>query len=211
MPFTSPYINTKLYSLIPLKADQMDNNIYINLKSNLENKLLDKCYKNYGIITHIYKISDYKDGVIEAENFSSSAIFEVEFSCRLCAPLNGTEIVCEVIQLTKLLITAKNGPILFAIPNMNINDKVFKTDNRNNYMYEKEGKYVKLEKNDFVKVKIIQLQSNNGDDEIVAIGVLIGVASADEIDKHYKDLYDKDKEIINIIDYQNQDLTLLYD
>ena len=39
MPFTSPYINTKLYSLIPLKADQMDNKIYLNLKQNLEKKL----------------------------------------------------------------------------------------------------------------------------------------------------------------------------
>lgn len=211
MPFTSPYINTKLYSLIPLKADQMDNKIYLNLKQNLEKKLLNKCYKNYGIITHIYQISEYGDGIIEAENFSSSAIFEAEFSCRLCAPLNGTEIICEIVQLTKLLITAQNGPILVAIPNMNISDKVFMLDNRNNYVYNKDGVKTKLEKNDFVKVRIIQLQSNNGDTQIIAIGTLIDIATTEEINKHYKDLYDKEKEIVNITDYQNQDLSLLYD
>ena len=40
MSTTSPYINTKLYTLVPLKADQMDNKIYLNLKKNLESKNL---------------------------------------------------------------------------------------------------------------------------------------------------------------------------
>ena len=80
---TSPYINTKLSASILLHPYQMDNKIYINLKKNLEKKLIGKCFSNYGYVVKIIKILSYKDGIIEAENTESSALFDLEFSCKL--------------------------------------------------------------------------------------------------------------------------------
>jgi DNA-directed RNA polymerase subunit E'/Rpb7 len=212
MSTTSPYINTKLYTLVPLKADQMDNKIYLNLKKNLESKLVGKCYKNYGIVMEVFQISQYNEGVIEAENFSSSAIFEIEFSCRLCSPLIGKDIICEILVLTKLFITAKNGPIIFIVPNKDINDKVFKTDNKYNYLYNKDDKMTQLEKGDHVQIKIIQLAFNNGDAEIIGMGSLINMADSKQIEGYYNDMHKKDDIMVDIDIYKNSsDIELLYD
>lgn len=206
---TSPYINTKLATLVPLKADQMDNKIYLNLKKNLENSLLGRCYKNYGIITEIYMIDKYQNGRIEAENFLASAIFEVEFSCRLCSPLVSKDIICEVVVLAKMFITVRNGPMLFVIQNKDINDKVFKTDNKYNYIYKKGEETVQLKKEDHVIIKISQLKFNNGDEEIIGMGILLNVADESEVARYYDDIHKKDEQYVDIDVYKNIDL--LYD
>ena len=64
----SPYINTTLVCPIMLYPNQMDNKLYLHLKTNLSNKLLGKCYKNYGYISKIYKINEISEGNIEDED-----------------------------------------------------------------------------------------------------------------------------------------------
>src|SRR5271170_2114247 len=88
----SPYVITNLYTTIVLRPDQMNNKLYIHLKDNLVNKLSKKCYKNFGYIVEIYKIVDYKDPHIEAENSSCGANFDITFSCKLCLPVRGKTI-----------------------------------------------------------------------------------------------------------------------
>src|SRR3990172_11202868 len=117
----SPYINTKLYTHVALLPNQMDNKLYISLKKNLEDKVVKRCFRDKGYIMDVYKILEYKDGVIEAENPSGSAIFDISFSCRLCIPLKGKQIVCKVDRVNKLLITVTNLPILIIITNERIN------------------------------------------------------------------------------------------
>lgn len=198
---TSPYINTKLFTTVSLRADQMDNKIYVNLKKNLEHALLNKCYKNYGYIMDIFKIMVYKSGIIEAENFSSSAKFDVTFSCRLCRPLRTKQIICKVNRVNKVLITVENGPILVIITNDRINEKVFFTDNNNNLRYKKDNVSNVLKQNDFVKVSIISTVFNHGDTNIKAIGFLENIADDNEVETYYKDFYDKTKELIDFNDY----------
>src|SRR5438552_434965 len=108
----SPFLNTIISTNTIAHPYQMDNRIFINLKKNLEKKIVGKCFSNYGYIVKIIEILNYKDGIIEAENTESSAIFDLEFSCRICAPLKNTQIICEIDRVNKLLITAVNGPIL---------------------------------------------------------------------------------------------------
>ncbi len=197
----SPYINTKLYTHVSLLPNQMDNKLYINLKKNLENKVVRRCFKDNGYIMDIYKILEYKDGIIEAENPSGSAVFDVSFSCRLCIPLKGTQIVCKVDRVNKLLITVTNGPILIIITNERINDKVFFTDNNNNLRYRKDDKSFILEPEEFVKVTIINTTFNNGDDKIKAIGFIDDVANDKEKEEFYKELYNTDKPFVKIEEY----------
>jgi len=198
---TSPYINTKLYTHISLVPNQMDNKLYINLKHNLEKKVTRRCFKNKGFIMDVYKILKYKDGIIEAENPSGSAIFDIVFSCRLCIPLKGKQLVCKVDRVNKLLITVTNGPILIIITNERINDTVFFTDNNNNLRYRKEDKSYILEPGEFVKVTIINTTFNDGDDKIKAIGFIDDIANDNEREDFFRELYNKDKDFVDFDQY----------
>lgn len=201
----SPYINTKLYTHVALLPNQMDNKLYINLKKNLEHKLNRRCYKNFGYIMEIFKILEYKDGVIEAENPSGSAIFDISFSCRLAVPLKGKQIVCKVDRTNKLLLTVNSGPILIIITTERVNEKVFFSDNNNNLRYKTaDNKSYVLEPGQFVKVTIINTTFNNGDDKIKAIGFLDDMATDAEKEEFYKDLYNTDKDFVDIETYRNQ-------
>jgi DNA-directed RNA polymerase subunit E'/Rpb7 len=201
---TSPYINTKLFTNVSLRPDQMDNKIYINLKKNLEYKVLNKCYKHYGFITHINEI-EYEDGFIEAENLSSSALFPVDFSCRLCKPLKNTQIICKVNRANKLLVTVENGPILVIITSDRLNPDVFFTDNNNILRYKKEDTSYILKEGDFVKVTIVSISFNHIDTVIKAIGYLENIATDNEIKQFYDDTYDQNTELVDYAEYAQND------
>lgn len=193
---TSPYINTKLKHTVALHPYQMDNKIYINLKKNLENHLVGKCFTKYGYVMKIIEILSYKDGIIEAEDFESSAKFDIEFSCRLCFPTKNMQIICEIDRLNKLMMTAKNGPILAIITNDRINGEFFYKDNNNNIRYKKDNQTKLLEEQDFIKVTIQSIKFLDGDSVIKVIGFLDDIATDEEKSKYYSDQY-KDTEIVS--------------
>lgn len=188
----SPYIDTKLTTTVTLKPHQLDNKIYINLKKNLENKVLNICYKKYGYIVDIHQILKYENGVMPPESFDASVKFNIEFACRLCRPLIDTMIICKINRINKVLTTAANGPILAIITNDRINDSVFFSDRNNKLRYKKQetphGQ--ELKHNDFVIIKIMSVVINHGDSKIVSIGFLENIASDDDIEKFYKDQYE---------------------
>ena len=197
---TSPYINTKLFTSVSLRPDQMDNKIYINLKKNLENKLLKKCYKNYGYISEIYKIDEYEDGIVEAENLKGSAMYNIAFSCKLCRPLRKTQIICKIQRANKLLVTAENGPIHVIISNDRMSDSFF-TDHNNVLRYKKDNVNKILNPGDFVKVTILSITFSHNDTLIKSIGYLDGIATDDEIKKFYDDEYNTTDEQIDYNEY----------
>lgn len=199
----TPYINTKLITDVMLRPDQMDNRFYINLKRNLESKLLKKCYNEYGYIVDIYEIIAYRPGNIYSENSTASASFNLEFSCRLCRPIKNQVIICQVDHVSKVLVTASNGPILVIITNDRINDELFFTDNNNNIRYKKTSGSKILESKEFIKVTIISVVFNHGDDKIKAMGLLTNMATDEEIKQFYADLYEKDKDNLVSITEQN--------
>lgn len=196
---TSPYINTKLSTSVLLHPYQMNNDIYINLKQNLEKKVSGKCFSKYGYIVKVIEILEYKDGVIEAENTESSALFDLTFSCRLCAPIRNTEIICEIDRINKQLITATNGPILIVITNDRINKDIFFKDNNNNIRWKKGEQTDILKQKDFIKVTLQTLQFYDGDEKIKGIGFVNDIATEDEQKKFYADQY---KEVTEFVDFE---------
>ena len=78
----SPYIETSLKCPIMLAPMQMDNNLQLHLKSNLNDTLKGRCYLNYGNIIKINKIEEISDGIIDEEDSTCNAKFIVKFSCR---------------------------------------------------------------------------------------------------------------------------------
>ena len=77
-------------------------------------------------IVKIFKILDYRDGIMHAENFTASAIFNVKYSCRMCIPVENTKLICTIKQVTSVLTIAENGPIVIMLSSNHLNNKVFK-------------------------------------------------------------------------------------
>jgi DNA-directed RNA polymerase subunit E'/Rpb7 len=175
----SPYIDTILVSPIMLQPNQMDNKMYLHLKTNLSNKLLNKCYQNYGYIKTIYKIEEVSDGIIEPEDPSCSAKMTIKFSCRLCLPIKNKEIICKIDRMNKALITAVNGPIKVIITPENINKDNFFPDRDRNIRIKKTSNHIVSET--YIRVLILSISFSNYDNQILAIGFMQGLANPTEI------------------------------
>lgn len=197
----SPYINTVLYTNVTLRPNQMNNNIYLNLKTNLINMVKGKNFGDYGYIVDIYEILKYSDNRIEAENTMASAIYDIKFSCRLCKPLKQTKIICQVEKMNKVLLRLKNGPIYVIVTNDRINEKIFFKDNNRNLRYKQGDRSVQLSQGDYVKVTIMQLTFNSGDRSIMSIGFLEDIATEDEIKKYHEDEYNNSGTFVDYDEY----------
>lgn len=181
---SGPYFNTELYCKVGLYPNQMDNDIYKNLKQNLIKKYQGKCYKSYGLIVKVHKISERSEGKLIPEDTSASAHYNVKFSCRLCKPLMNSLIVCEVVGISKSIIYLKNGKIdIFVLDSKNdVNPNNFVYDERRNALIANIGnnKGKPVENGDFLKVKVLGAKIEHGVNKIVVIGSLESLASEKE-------------------------------
>jgi DNA-directed RNA polymerase subunit E'/Rpb7 len=197
----SPYINTSLYSVVTLDAAQMNNNIYNNLKFNLIKQLEGKCFRDYGFINKVYAITDKGDGMILPENPLASATFKVKFTCKICNPLKGTQIICQIDKITPILIGMTAGPIrIIALPE-HINKNIFYTDKNNNLRYKNKNVSQDITKGTFVKITILSKTFNDMDDIILVFANLDDIATNDEIQQYYKDEYSNEDNPISFEDY----------
>lgn len=206
---SGPYFNTELYCRISLHPSQLNNNIYINLKENIIKKYKGKCYKSYGLITKIHKISERSEGKLIPDDFSASPYYNVKFSCRLCKPLKNSLIVAEVVGISQSLIYLRNGDIHIYI--LDIKNDV----NPNNFVYNEQksalianiggnqGKIV--ERGDFLKVKVLGVKIEHGEHHIVVIGILESVASEKESNDSILKQDNDDEEFTSYDSYMAQE------
>jgi DNA-directed RNA polymerase subunit E'/Rpb7 len=189
---TGPYFNTYLYDTVTLYANQMNNDIYSHLKSNLINKHQNRCFGKYGYISKLHKIEEKTGGKLIPEDPMASAVYDVKFSCKVCRPLKESIIVCEVIAINKVLVHLRNGPISILIfeASGHINKENFVFDERKNllmaYIDKNKKQGVPVIKGTFVKVKIIDVHMENNAERIVVIGTLESIASKTEIEESVK-------------------------
>lgn len=197
---SSPYINTRLYSRVTILPNQMNNDIYSHMKSNLVKRLEGKCYRNYGFIIKIYEILERSDAHMEAENPMAAAVYRVKFSCRLCMPLKDKYIICKVERTIPMLTSLSNGPIRVLITNDRIN--------KDNFMVGKNGILIKsasgtksLNPGDHVKVRIDARKFNDSDSIIMCMGVLESISTLEESSRFSSDEYNIDEKFIDYDKY----------
>jgi DNA-directed RNA polymerase subunit E'/Rpb7 len=201
----SPYFNTYLRTRVALQASQMDNNIYRHLKDNLIRKHLNRCFNNYGYIQKIYKIEEKTGGEIIAEDPTAGAVYDIKFSCKLCRPLIGSTIVCEIMNVNKAIIFSKNGPIFVILEEQNINQENFIFDDRRNVLLAKiKNKGIPVVKGTYVKIKITGAKILHNSDQIVATGKLESIATDKERDKSLEDIEKEDGDIIEYSERESQ-------
>jgi DNA-directed RNA polymerase subunit E'/Rpb7 len=205
----SPYINTALSSIVTLDAAQMNNNIYNNLKFNLIRQLEGKCFRQYGFITKVYAITERGHGSILAENPLSSATFKVKFTCRLCNPLKGLQMICKIDKTTPILIGMIAGPMrIIALPE-HINKNVFYTDKNNNLKYKNKNTSHTIDRGTHVKITILSKTFNDMDNVILVFANLDDIATKEEIEKFYQDEYSNDDEnTISFEEYMKKEKTI---
>lgn len=207
MNIQSPYVNTFLYSVVSLHPSQFDNDIYKHLKGNLVRKLQGKCYKSYGYISKIYKIEDRQGGEIIAEDPSASALYKVKFSCKICRPLKGTIIICEVMSINKSLIHLRNGPINVLIFEESgaVNQNNFIFDDKKNVLIAKIGNNQKIPvvAGTFVEIKVVASRIEHNSNKILIIGTLENIASKKAVEESIKQRENDGNAFTNYDDYLN--------
>ena len=196
----SPYINTKLHTIVTIQPNQMNNDIYTHMKNNLIERLEGKCYRNYGYISKIYEILERSDGMIEPENPMAAALYNVKISCRLCIPLKNRYIICRVDKISSMLTCVLNGPIKVMITNERINKEKFTLGKTGIVVKTTNGGKL-LQRGDYVKVKIDAKKFNDRDEVIMCIGILESMATPEEITLYSKDEYNVNDKYVDYEKY----------
>ena len=188
----SPYRNIKQYTRILVEPYHMNSDIKTNMKIILKKKIEKKCNKN-GYVDEVYKILEYSDGFMPAENLSGSAIYNIAYHCKICVPVENTIIVGLVKVVNQELVIAINGPIMLIIPKVNIDTNIW--DVSDNYSYKK-NKNIKLKSGDYVKILIVDKRINQNDSQIKTIGKLLDIATPEEVDNYFGNkLFEKAEEL----------------
>jgi len=178
---TNPYVNTNLASKVLVKPNQINNNIYINMKKNLKESLESKCNK-YGFIIAIHKIIEHGYGIMPAEDLSGSVLFDVKYSSLLFLPTRNTNIICKITNIENNLLTAQCGPLLVMLKQEDINKDIF-TNDRGIIFVRKTNKTIALD--DHIIVYIRNIRFYTGDTTMMAMGRLENIPTQDEVDKYF--------------------------
>ena len=184
----SPYRNIKQYTRISIEPYHMNSDIKNNMKIILKNKVEKKCNK-FGFVDEVYRIIEYSDGIMPAENLNGSAIYNIMYHCKICVPVENTILIAEVKLINQEVVAAINGPIMLFLPKEHVDATVWEIPE--GYMNKHANK--KLLVGDFVKIQIINKRINMNDNNIRAIGKLLDLATPEEVDKYFGS-----KIIINI-------------
>ena len=101
----------------------------------------------------------------------------------MCYPLINTNIICKIDLITKVLIKAKNGPLIVIIKLNDLDNNKFILNDDNNIVNLSNNKILKQE--DHVIVNIIAKNFYPNDERIIILGKLQDIAKKDEIDEYF--------------------------
>jgi DNA-directed RNA polymerase subunit E'/Rpb7 len=182
---TNPCFTTFVRIDICLKPSQMDNNAMQSLRNNITDRLLNKCLKNYGFVSHIYDMDEIKGGLIVPEDNSGSALFRIKVECKMINVPKNSIIVAKILGINNTIILADNGPIRIIIPGNKVNENkiVYSHKNAAFFSRDENGKIVgePINKGSHVIVKIVGKLVIDGTEKIVTIGILESVATDEEV------------------------------
>ena len=179
----NPCKDVELYTRIVLLPHQINNDLYINLKKNLIDKIEGKCIKD-GYIIKIYKIIEYKNGIIEPENFTGSVSYDIKYLAKICIALKESTIVAKITSniINANIILAEFGPIMKIILAKNrrdFNEKKFIIGNDKSILHIPTQK--KIGSNDFVKIQLKSIKFHHNDTVIKCMGYLEDLAYPEDI------------------------------
>uniref|UniRef100_A0A6C0C2V9 S1 motif domain-containing protein n=1 Tax=viral metagenome TaxID=1070528 RepID=A0A6C0C2V9_9ZZZZ len=123
--FSKNVISRDVYLDFNLVAENVRENLEIKLKDELEGK----CTIEGFIKKNSINVLMYSSGVLNSTN----VVFNVNFECKICRPIEGMKIKCNVVNITKAGIKATYGDelnspvIIFIARDHNYNNKYYST------------------------------------------------------------------------------------
>lgn len=173
----SLYYQTQLETKVSLLAKQvnadMDRHLLDNLRDKIEKKVIDN-----GIVMRINRLIDYDYGVIDKSNFMGTTVYNVKYECFICSPTKNLEIVCVVDNIIRGYLIGRNGPVIIAISTNNIDTQKFSINGDTIINIKTKNA---IQKGDYLKVSIINVNINLGELHIVVLCKLLNMATKDEI------------------------------
>lgn len=202
-----PYFITTLEDDVRIHPSEMNNNIIDNIKRSLERTKLNKCYEKYGYIDKIYDIDkNIKDGVIRAEDNTSSSVHRVKFTCRICNPIKNSIIIARITSINNMMIVAENGPLRILINTSNINTDNVQFRRSAFYPISSKGEVINkpIDNGSYVRIRVMNKKLVNKKSNIVVFGRLESAIldDTDAIHKIIRDQYES-SEKISANDLQN--------
>lgn len=197
----SPYINTTLYTTIALKPNQLNNNLYSNIKQNLIKTYEKRNYLKYGYIDKVYEILERDNGFLINEDNESNVYYKIKFSCSLLHVCVNQQIIAAISLASVGGMFLKRGILNIIITHSGdrINSKVFELNTKENKIIVKNTGE-ELTKGTFVKVTIISVSMVSNQQTITAIASLDDIVSDDELEEMYKSEYTHEKD--ELVDYE---------
>jgi DNA-directed RNA polymerase subunit E'/Rpb7 len=201
-----PIVNTVLSTKVSLLPKQMNNDIYYNLKYNIEKKVQGKC-SEFGFVIKVLKIEDYNEGIVDGENFTGSAVYNIRYLASLCIPVEKTQIICKIENINNAIILATHGPISCVITPDNINTLLF-VNEIGKYYYIQDKQRTELKKGDLIKCTILSKKLYKND-IMISLGFLDEIANQNEKDNFYKpELFNPDQlveEIVELVEFHEDE------
>jgi len=181
----SLYYQTQLTNKVSLLPQQitadMDKHMLDNLKTKIEKKSTE-----HGIILNVNRLIDYKYGMIDKANFMGTTVYEVDYECFVCSPTKDLEIICVLENIIKGYLIGKNGPVVVAIQFNNIDTEKFEIV-ESTLLYKKDKH--EINKGDYLKVTVIGVNNDLGEESIVTVCKLLDIANKDEIKRFKEEQY----------------------
>lgn len=116
MDENSIYVKSVLTHHISLSPYEIENGVDETILESLKKNVEGKCSKDGFVKENSVSIIKRTTGQIRNNQFTGDIHFQVLYSCLICNPSNGEDIICEVKQKNKMGILATNGPLLIIIP-----------------------------------------------------------------------------------------------
>lgn len=179
----SLYYRTQLETKVSLLPEQitgnMDDFMLENLRAKIEKRTIDN-----GIVLKIMKLINYDYGMISKSNFSATVVFPVKYECFICSPVKNLEIVCVLENIVKGYLICRNGPVIIVIQFNNIDTQKFEISGPTIVSIKTKKP---IDKGDYLKVSIININNNLGEKEIVTMCKLLSLANKEEIEEYQRD------------------------
>jgi len=166
-----------------LLPHQINGNIDESILENLTKKVKGKTMA-HGIVIKIHRMIDYNYGIIDKTNFMGTTVYSVKYECLLCSPIKNLEIVCAIHNIVTGFIIGQNGPVTVAIQLNNIDKNKF--DVTGDTVKHIATKKI-ITKQDYIRVSIININSNLGEHNIMTICKLIDIANERDIERFKED------------------------
>ena len=181
----NPCKDITLKTKINLRPDHMNNDLYYNLKKNLIDKVEGKCIE-YGYVIKVYRILDYSNGYVEAENFTGCATYEVLYLAKVCIPVKDNIIVAKITSYIPNVnfVIAEFGniqKIIFTKTERDMYTKLFEI-NKDNIKHIPTQKILAINDNIKIQLKSIRLYQN--DTTIQSMGYVVDIATPSEVSSY---------------------------